>query len=85
MHWNGTDQRLEPAEHYRTLAVMPHAGSVDVSAHTARGCDLNSRSTFCQRARIIHLEFTERFRAAYLVIIEPGRRLLMVEKVITKP
>jgi hypothetical protein len=36
-------------------------------------------------ARIIHLEFTERFRVNYLVIIEPRRRLLMVEKVINQP
>jgi hypothetical protein len=31
------------------------------------------------------LEFTERFRANYLLIIEPRRRLLMVEKVINVP
>jgi hypothetical protein len=36
-------------------------------------------------ARIIHQEFTGRFRANYLVIIEPRRRLLMVEKVIDVP
>ena len=36
-------------------------------------------------ARIIHLEFTERFRVNYLVIIEPRRRLLMVERVINQP
>jgi hypothetical protein len=36
-------------------------------------------------ARIIHREFTERFLANYLVIIEPRRRLLMVEKVINVP
>jgi hypothetical protein len=57
-----------------------------LAADIARGwSDLNSRQTFGQRARIIHLEFTERFRAAYLVIIAPRRRLLMVEKVINKP
>jgi hypothetical protein len=33
----------------------------------------------------IHLEFIERFRANYLLIIEPRRRLLMVEKVINVP
>jgi hypothetical protein len=31
------------------------------------------------------LEFIERFRANYLLIIEPRRRLLMVEKVINVP
>lgn len=65
--------------------MIPHARSVDVRSAYGEGCDLNSRPSFCQRAGIIHLEFTERFRTAYLVIIEPGRRLLMVEKVITKP